>query len=78
MVEHIATIEIPVKNLKESIEWYTKHLELTCVFEGETNAMLSFHTNSPTIFLVQTEEVNSISFLNSYTGVKHRLSIFIQ
>ncbi|MBM7095111.1 VOC family protein [Bacillus sp. H-16] len=76
MLKHIATIEIPVSNLERSIGWYTTHLELTCVFKGEKNAMLSFHNSSPTIFLVETETVHSHSFSNMNTGIEHSMIDF--
>ncbi|TMW70356.1 VOC family protein [Alteribacter natronophilus] len=76
MIKHIATIEIPVSDLHRSIEWYTGNLELTCAFKGKTNAMLSFGNTSPTIFLVETEEVIPPAFRNTYTGTEHSVVDF--
>ncbi|UCZ53445.1 VOC family protein [Bacillus shivajii] len=71
-IPHIATIEIPVSNLDRSIDFYVDVLGVEVIFKGETNAMLSFKKQGiPTIFLVETKKVESLSFENTYTGVTH-------
>ncbi|TDF92986.1 VOC family protein [Paenibacillus piri] len=40
IVPRIATIEIPVSDLKKSIEWYCRNLGTRVVHETKTDAML--------------------------------------
>lgn len=76
-IPHIATVEIPVSNLAQSIDFYTEILGVTVIFKGETQAMLSFEAKGvPTLFLVQTENQQRLSFVNSFTGVEHTIIDF--
>ena len=76
-VTHIATIEIPVTNLKRSIDFYVKVLGVSVTFQGETQAMLSFGSKGvPTLFLVQTENLQQLSFMNTSNSVEHSVIDF--
>lgn len=80
IVPRIATIEIPVSNLKNSIAWYSKILGTKAVFEDDHSAMLHLQGSNqvgvPTLFLVQTDEVTPLAFNNTHTGVKHSVIDF--
>ncbi|TFB24236.1 VOC family protein [Filobacillus milosensis] len=76
-ISHIGTVEIPVSNLKNSIKFYTKVLEVEVIFEGEKNAMLSFNKKGvPTIFLVETDKIEGVSFHNTNSDVEHTVIDF--
>lgn len=76
-ISHIATIEIPVTNLKKSIEFYTEIIGVQVESSGEKFAMLSFHSKGvPTIFLVQTGETNGVSFKNTNNDIVHSVIDF--
>lgn len=79
IVPRIATIEIPVSNLKKSIEWYSRNLGTRVVHETTTNAMLHLQGSNkigvPTLFLCQTDDVsNKLAFLN--TNIRHSVIDF--
>lgn len=80
IVPRIATIEIPVSNVKQSIEWYGKILGTKAVFEGEQAAMLHLQggnrTGVPTLYLVETKDHARLSFLNTNTNVVHSVIDF--
>jgi catechol 2,3-dioxygenase-like lactoylglutathione lyase family enzyme len=76
-ISHIATVEIPVSNLEQSVAFYVEVLGVKVEFKGEKNAMLSFQAKGvPTIFLVETEDRKSLSFSNSHNGVEHSIIDF--
>jgi len=76
-ISHVATIEIPVTNLENSIEFYVDILGVEVEFKGEKNAMLTFKTKGvPTFYLVQTEEIHGTSFNNSNNQVVHSVIDF--
>lgn len=76
-ISHIATVEIPVTNLKNSIEFYKEILGIEVYFEGVKAAMLAFHQKGiPTIYLVETEEVSGLSFVNSHSEIEHSVIDF--
>lgn len=76
-ITHIATVEIPVSNLEQSIEWYMDMLEVNVVFKGEQAAMLSFEEKGvPTLYLVETAEVNGLSFKNTHSDIVHSVIDF--
>ncbi|OZM56353.1 glyoxalase/bleomycin resistance/dioxygenase family protein [Lottiidibacillus patelloidae] len=78
LVKRIATVEIPVSNLKSSIEWYGNMLGMKCLVELEKAAMLSFNESKgvPTVYLVETADTNSVSFTNTNNGVVHSIIDF--
>ncbi|SFL36188.1 Glyoxalase/Bleomycin resistance protein/Dioxygenase superfamily protein [Paenibacillus sp. 1_12] len=81
IVPRIATIEIPVSNLRNSMEWYSKILGTKVVHETTETAMLHLQGGNrigvPTLYLVQTDDVeNKLSFLNTYTGITHGIIDF--
>jgi RNA polymerase sigma-70 factor (ECF subfamily) len=81
IVPRIATIEIPVSNLKRSIEWYCKILGAKVVHETETDAMLHLQGSNkvgvPTLFLCQTDDLsNKLGFLNTNTNIRHSIIDF--
>lgn len=80
IVPRIATIEIPVKNVKDSVEWYHKFIGTKAVFEDAHSAMLHLQGGNrvgvPTLYLVQTEERRPLHFTNTLTGIKHSIIDF--
>jgi catechol-2,3-dioxygenase len=65
---HVATLEIPVSNLKKSLDWYLAIFDLKVHHQDSVTAMLTFESKGvPTIYLVETEELNKLSFKNSVT-----------
>jgi RNA polymerase sigma factor (sigma-70 family) len=80
IVPRIATIEIPVSNIQQSINWYGKKLGIKAVHQDEKTAMLHLQGGSrigvPTIYLVQTDEKVRLSFKNSNTGIDHSIIDF--
>lgn len=80
IVPRIATIEIPVSNIKQSIDWYGKVLGIKAVHQDETAAMLHLQGASrvgvPTLYLVQTDERVPLGFKNTNTGVIHSIIDF--
>ncbi|HEX7065925.1 MAG TPA: VOC family protein [Bacillales bacterium] len=76
-ISKIATVEVPVSNLDRSIKWYTEVLDLHLDYKGDQDAMLLFYKKgTPSIFLVETEEADTLSFFNSNTGVTHSVIDF--
>ncbi|WP_102271673.1 VOC family protein [Cytobacillus massiliigabonensis] len=76
-IPHIATLEIPVTNLQKSLEWYLDIFELKIHFKGEKNAMLIFESKGvPSIFLVETEEQQCLSFKNTNNEIVHSVIDF--
>ncbi len=76
----IATVEIPVSNLKRSVEWYTNTFGLSVWVELNGAALLHVQgknaTSAPGIYLVETESAERLSFKNSNTGVEHSVIDF--
>ena len=78
-ISKVATLEIPVTNLQRSVYWYTEVLQLSLVHHDEDHgtAVLSLMTSgSPTLYLVEVEEMAPISFYNKRTGVTHSMIDF--
>ena len=76
-VSRIATVEIPVSNLGNSIDFYIKVLGVHIEFKDEKTAMLSFrHKGVPTIFLVETEDTYPLAFTNTNSNVSHSIIDF--
>lgn len=74
LVPRIACIEIPVSNLKASVEWYTRVLGLSLMGELQESwkeAMLHFPGNPtgvPAVYLVQTGSPDRLKFYNTNYG----------
>ncbi len=67
-ISRIATIELPVSNLENSIDFYMNVIGVHLEYKGEREAMLSFGQRGvPTIYLVQTEEVIPVSFFDTHS-----------
>jgi catechol 2,3-dioxygenase-like lactoylglutathione lyase family enzyme len=76
-ISHIATVEIPVSNLKKSIEFYTDIIGLKVESHGEKFAMLTFSSKGvTTLFLVETEEEKNLSFTNTNNDIVHSVIDF--
>ncbi|MFY0517727.1 VOC family protein [Lysinibacillus sp. UGB7] len=76
-ITHIATIEIPVTNLKNAINFYSEILGVKTHSLAAQSAMLTFSTKGvPTLYLVQTEENVSLSFKNTNNAVVHSIIDF--
>lgn len=77
LITHIATIEIPVSNLKRSVQFYVDIIGVKAEFVGEKNAMLTFQSKGvPTIFLVETEDIQHPAFRNSNNDIIHSVVDF--
>jgi RNA polymerase sigma-70 factor (ECF subfamily) len=81
IVPRIATIEIPVSNLKKSIDWYCRNLGTRVVHQTVTDAMLHLQGSNkigvPTLFLCQTDDdSNKLGFLNTNTNIRHSVINF--
>ena len=80
IVPRIATIEIPVTNIKASIDWYHKVLGTKVAHETDYDAMLHLQGGNrigvPTLYLVQTESVRNLSFTNTNTNIIHSVIDF--
>lgn len=76
-IPHIATLEIPVSNVQKSIDWYVDIFNLNVHFKDDNSAMLSFESKGvPTIYLVQTDEMQPLSFKNSNNQIIHAIIDF--
>ncbi|EDL63676.1 VOC family protein [Bacillus sp. SG-1] len=76
-ISHVATLEIPVSSLETAIPFYREVIGVEVEFKGEKNAMLTFKKQGvPTIFMVETEEKDLLSFKNSNDGVEHSIIDF--
>ena len=76
-ISHIATVEIPVTNLNNSIEFYIDILGVKVESKDDKQAMLTFRAKGvPTLFLVETEKHKNISFINTNNGVEHSVIDF--
>lgn len=76
-ITHIATIEIPVSDLEQAISFYVDILGVEVQFKGENTAMLTFKASGiPSIFLVETEASDRLSFSNSHNNVVHSVIDF--
>ncbi|RIW29876.1 VOC family protein [Bacillus salacetis] len=76
-ITHVATIEIPVSSLDKAIPFYKEVIGVEVEFKGERNAMLTFRKKGvPTIFMVETEEIDRISFRNTNNDVEHSIIDF--
>jgi len=73
-VTRIATVEIPVSDLKAAIAWYAEVLGLNAIGSYQpswTEAMLRFPNDPagvPTLYLVQTNATDRLQFYNTNHG----------
>jgi len=76
----VATIEIPVTHVRESIEWYEEYLGTTTLHATDSAAMLGFQEGNPavlpTLYLVKTSGTERLSFVNSSTDISHSVIDF--
>ncbi|KGE16776.1 hypothetical protein PWYN_18960 [Paenibacillus wynnii] len=76
----VATVEIPVTDLDESISWYSKYLGTTILTKTNHTAMLTCSTTNspgnPTLYLVETSDNERLSFRSSHTGITHSVIDF--
>ena len=76
-VTRIATIEIPVREIETSVNWYSKTLNLVVQHKTDQDAMLSFNAKSvPTMYLVRTNAEARLSFDNTNTDITHSIIDF--
>lgn len=76
-ISHIATIEIPVRNIEKSVDWYQTILGVKVLFTDDRTAMLRFESKHlPTIYLVQTYDNASLSFQNTNNEITHTIIDF--
>lgn len=80
IIPRIATIEIPVTNIEQSVAWYGKFLGTKAAFQDEKSAMLHLQggrrVGVPTLYLVQTEDPGRLFFINTHTGIIHSIIDF--
>jgi RNA polymerase sigma factor (sigma-70 family) len=80
IVPRIATIEIPVSDVLASVEWYGKILGTKAEFQHSKSAMLHLQGASnvgvPTLYLVQTDDLDAMKFRNSNTDIVHSVIDF--
>ncbi|MGV3466781.1 MAG: sigma-70 family RNA polymerase sigma factor [Heyndrickxia sp.] len=80
IVPRIATIEIPVTNIKASIDWYQQVLGVKVAHKSDYDAMLHLQGGNrigvPTLYLVQTESMERLSFKNTNTNIIHSIIDF--
>ncbi|WP_246943206.1 VOC family protein [Bacillus pinisoli] len=60
----VGTTYLPVKDVKESTEWYVKKLRATLSYQDETKSILNLANQS--IFLVKSREKQNANFIDSY------------
>lgn len=76
-ISRVATIEIPVSNLENSIDFYIAVLGVQIESKGEKTAMLSFQQKGvPTFYLVETEDFKPLSFINKHSNIEHSIIDF--
>ncbi|MBS4172796.1 sigma-70 family RNA polymerase sigma factor [Bacillus sp. FJAT-49736] len=80
IVPRIATIEIPVSNIQASIEWYHNVLGTKVVHQSDHDAMLHLQGGNrvgvPTLYLVQTNSKERLTFENTNTKIVHSVIDF--
>jgi RNA polymerase sigma factor (sigma-70 family) len=80
IVPRIVSIELPVSNLKRSIGWYHDILGTEVVHESQDTALLHLqggnHVGVPALYLVQTQDKQRLSFLNTNTEIVHSVIDF--
>ncbi|MFC0522105.1 VOC family protein [Pontibacillus salicampi] len=71
LIVKVATIEIPVKNLDQSISFYTEMLGLHIMQQNEHTCMLTFDDKAAAnVYLVETNEVQPLHFHNTTFGIE--------
>jgi RNA polymerase sigma factor (sigma-70 family) len=80
IVPRIVSIELPVSNLLHSIGWYNNILGTEVVHETVDTAMLRLQGGDrvgvPSLYLVQTDDKQRISFINTNTKITHSVIDF--
>jgi catechol 2,3-dioxygenase-like lactoylglutathione lyase family enzyme len=80
-IERIATVEIPVSHLQSAEDWYCKCFGMK-IKQREDNEWSLLHlqgddrTGVPTIFLVQTDAEQRLTFQNTKTSINHSIIDF--
>ncbi len=70
VIKKITNVEIPVSDLKKSLEWYTEMLGLEVQHYDNDSAILSFKlSGSANIFLVKTDKPSKLVFQNTNWGI---------
>ncbi|MGG4036506.1 VOC family protein [Paenibacillus cisolokensis] len=82
-VWRVAAVEIPVKDLKKAVAWYTATFGMKVLGEPEGDweaAMLYLDGGErlgvPNVYLVATEDEQRLAFVNTYTNVTHSVIDF--
>lgn len=77
LITGISSIEVPVSDLKKSVDWYTRILGLEVQYEDATTAMLTFNAiGVPGVYLCQTEASDRLQFVNTNTNITHSIIDF--
>jgi RNA polymerase sigma factor (sigma-70 family) len=80
IVPRIVTIELPVSNLIKAISWYKNILGTEVVHESINTAMLRLQGGNrvgvPALYLVQTDDIQRVSFFNTNTNITHSVVDF--
>ena len=79
----VASVEIPVRNLQKAIAWYTETFGMKVLgapIGDWESAMLYLDEGErlgvPNFYLVETEDEQRLTFLNTYTNVTHSVIDF--
>ncbi|UFT98523.1 sigma-70 family RNA polymerase sigma factor [Radiobacillus kanasensis] len=80
IVPRIATIEIPVSQLQKAIDWYNKILGTKVGYQDSNTAMIYLQGGQrigvPTIYLVETESKERLTFINTKNNIAHSVIDF--
>ncbi|MEW9698144.1 sigma-70 family RNA polymerase sigma factor [Paenibacillus sp. SI8] len=80
IVPRISTIEIPVGDMTRAIHWYGQILGTKVVYQDGLTAMLHLQGGNrigvPTLYLVQTDDPQRLSFFNTNTNIIHSVIDF--
>ncbi|MDT8977769.1 VOC family protein [Paenibacillus sp. chi10] len=83
IVPRIATIEIPVSDLRKAIAWYTETFGMKVLGEPDEDweaAMLYLDGGErlgvPNLYLVENQDEQRLAFTNTYTDVTHSVIDF--
>jgi catechol 2,3-dioxygenase-like lactoylglutathione lyase family enzyme/predicted DNA-binding protein YlxM (UPF0122 family) len=82
-VWRVAGVEIPVRNLKKAVAWYTSTFGMKVLGkpEGDWEAAMLYldggeRLGVPNFYLVETQDEQRLAFVNTYTNVTHSVIDF--
>lgn len=79
-IQQVATLEIPVSNIRKAVQWYETFIGTIVLHESQNDAMLRLPgevaSSAPTLYLLETASGDSLSFSNTSNGVSHGIIDF--